>query len=31
VLMAPLTGQVVARWILEGSPGRDMSPFTIDR
>ena len=31
VLMAPLTGQVVARWILEGSPGRDMSPFAIDR
>lgn len=31
VLMAPLTGQVVARWIVEGSPGRDMSPFTIDR
>jgi len=31
VLMAPLTGQVVSRWILEGDPGRDMSPFTIKR
>ena len=31
VLMAPLTGQVVVRGILEGSPGQDMSPFAIDR
>lgn len=31
ILMGPHTGQVVARWIMEGSPGRDMSPFTIAR
>jgi glycine oxidase len=31
ILMGPLTGQVMARWIIEGSPGRDMSPFTIAR
>jgi glycine oxidase len=31
ILMAPHTGQVLARWIMKGSPGRDMSPFTIER
>jgi glycine oxidase len=31
ILMAPLTGQVLSRWIMEGSPDRDMSPFTIQR
>ena len=31
VLMAPLTGAVVARWLLEGEPGRDMSRFAIRR
>ncbi|MDA0334551.1 MAG: FAD-dependent oxidoreductase [bacterium] len=31
VLMGPLTGKVVARWIIDGSPGRDMSPFTVER
>ena len=31
VLMGPLTGQVIARWILEGQPGRDMQPFVPER
>ena len=31
VLMGPLTGKVMSRWIIKGGPGRDMSPFTIER
>ena len=31
VLMAPLTGQVVARWLTTGSPGRDMAYFGVHR
>lgn len=31
VLMGPLTGKVLARWITTGRPGRDMSPFGVDR
>jgi len=31
VLMGPLTGQVITRWILEGQPGRDMQPFVPER
>ena len=31
VLMGPLTGQVTARWILEGQPDRDMQPFVPER
>lgn len=31
VLMGPLTGQVVARWIAAGDPGRDMSCFAVRR
>jgi len=31
VLMAPLTGQVVARWALTGSPDRDMTCFAVHR
>lgn len=31
VLMGPLTGQIVTRWILEGDPGRDMQPFVPER
>ncbi|MBT3346477.1 MAG: FAD-binding oxidoreductase [Gemmatimonadetes bacterium] len=30
-LMAPLTGQVVARWIVDGDPRIDLAPFSIDR
>lgn len=31
VLMGPLTAQVVSRWVLQGHPGRDMSPFALSR
>ncbi len=31
VLMGPLTGQVVTRWLLTGDPGRDMEPFVPER
>ena len=31
VLMAPATGQALARWIVEGEPGIDLSPFRIRR
>ncbi len=31
VLMGPLTGRVLARWITTGDPGREMSPFGVDR
>jgi glycine oxidase len=31
VLMGPLTGQVVATWMLTGAPGRDMSCFGVRR
>ena len=31
VLMGPLTGRVLARWITTGDPGRDMSRFWVDR
>ena len=31
VLMGPLTGRVLARWITTGDPGREMSPFRVDR
>ncbi len=31
VLMGPLTGQIVARWMLTGDPGRDMQPFVPER
>lgn len=31
VLMGPLTGQVVAQWLLTGSPGRDMAYFAVKR
>ena len=31
VLMGPLTGRVLARWITTGQPGRDMSRFAVDR
>ena len=31
VLLGPITGQIVARWIAEGIPGRDMSRFTPER
>lgn len=31
VLLGPITGQIVARWIAEGVPGRDMSRFAPER
>jgi len=31
VLMGPLTGQVIACWVLEEQPGRDMQPFVPER
>lgn len=31
VLLGPITGQVVAAWIMEGRPPRDMSRFAIER
>lgn len=31
VLMGPITGQVVARWILTGSPSLDMDCFSVQR
>ena len=31
VLLGPITGQIVARWIAEGTPGRDMSRFVPER
>ncbi len=31
VLLGPITGQIIARWIAEGVPGRDMSRFTPER
>ncbi|SVE40205.1 uncharacterized protein METZ01_LOCUS493059, partial [marine metagenome] len=31
VLMGPLTGQVLARWIHNGDPGREMSIFAVER
>ena len=31
VLLGPITGQIVARWIAEGTPGRDMRRFAPER
>jgi glycine oxidase len=31
VLLGPITGQIVARWIVEGAPDRDMSGFAPER
>jgi sarcosine oxidase subunit beta len=31
VALSPITGQVLARWIAEGSPGMDVSPFKLER
>ncbi len=31
VLLGPITGQIVAAWVLEGQPPRDMSHFAIAR
>ena len=31
VLLGPITGQIVARWIAEGTPGRDMRCFAPER
>ena len=31
VLLGPITGQIVTRWIAEGTPGRDMRRFAPER
>ena len=31
VLLGPITGEIVAQWIAEGTPGRDMSRFAPER
>ena len=31
VLLGPITGQIIARWIAEGTPGRDMRRFAPER
>ena len=31
VLLGPITGRVLARWLTAGEPGRDMSRFAVDR
>lgn len=31
ILLGPVTGQVIGRWIATGEPGRDMSHFAVER
>ena len=31
ILLGPITGQVVGRWIATGDPGRDMTHFAVER
>jgi glycine/D-amino acid oxidase-like deaminating enzyme len=31
IALSPITGQIIAEWIAEGSPGRDLSPFNLER
>ena len=31
ILMGPITGQVISKWIVEGDPGRDMAYFAAER
>jgi sarcosine oxidase subunit beta len=31
IALSPITGQIIARWIAEGSPGVDVSPFSLER
>jgi len=31
IALSPVTGQIIAEWIAEGSPGMDMSPFAVER
>lgn len=31
IALAPVTGQILAEWIAEGSPGIDLSDFSLDR
>jgi glycine/D-amino acid oxidase-like deaminating enzyme len=31
IALSPITGQILAEWIVEGSPGLDISPFKLER
>jgi len=31
IALSPITGQILAEWIVEGSPGLDVSPFNLER
>jgi glycine/D-amino acid oxidase-like deaminating enzyme len=31
IALSPITGQIIAEWIAEGSPGTDLSPFHLER
>jgi sarcosine oxidase subunit beta len=31
IALSPITGQIIAQWIAEGSPGMDVSPFSLER
>ena len=31
VLLGPISGKIIARWIVEGAPGRDMDRFEPER
>jgi sarcosine oxidase subunit beta len=31
IALSPITGQILAEWIVEGSPGMDVSPFHLQR
>jgi len=31
IALSPITGQIIAEWIEEGSPGMDVSPFNVER
>ena len=31
IALSPITGQLIAEWIAEGSPGMDLSDFSLER
>jgi sarcosine oxidase subunit beta len=31
IALSPITGQILAAWIVEGSPGMDVSAFNLER
>jgi glycine/D-amino acid oxidase-like deaminating enzyme len=31
IALSPITGQLIAEWIAEGSPGMDLSAFSLER